>query len=123
MKPSLLYLPILLLPTIMADWFLNILVPETLSETARVWGKKTSEGEREHSSASDDPESGVYCLPHIDHCKTPYVYVAVIQFSKPTVNPRPINITMGGELLQVSSGPDSAFTAEAVVRNHYTTKR
>ena len=95
-------------------------MPETWMETARVWGETTSEGEREEQRRKpDDPRGGVSC-PHLDDCNTRYAGITWIEFSKPTVDPRPINITMGGELLQVSLGPDNVFTAEAVVRNHFT---
>jgi hypothetical protein len=123
MKTTLLVLPISLLPSIMAQWWIRILVPDDWKDETIVWGKNTSEGVSvEQSRAKHDPESGSLCPP-LGDCNITYAGITWLQFSKSTVDPRPINITMGGELLQVSLGPDSVFTAETVVRNHYTTKQ
>ena len=124
MKLPLLLLPILLLPSVMADLTVKILVPDIWKETTIVWGKNTSEGvPLEQSRAKNDLGSKPECPEWIvTHCKTKYAGVTDITFSKPMVDPRPINITMGSELFQVSLKLDGVFTAEAIVLYHFATR-
>jgi hypothetical protein len=121
-KPSLLFLHILLSPIFVAGFTIKILAPDLWKETTIVWGKNTSEGvPMEQSRAKNDGESGSIC-PNGSPCETKYAGITDITFSEPTVDPRPINITMGGELLQVSLKLDGVFTAEAIVLYHFATK-
>jgi hypothetical protein len=106
----------------MANLTVKILVPDIWKETTLVWGKNTSEGVPvEQSRAINEHGSGSIC-PNSSLCETEYAGITDITFSKPTVDPRPIDITMGDELLQVTLGPGSVFKAKTVVLYHFAIK-
>jgi hypothetical protein len=74
-----------------------------------VKGKKTSEGEiveMDTTTSFEEHQSGSFCPLWSEPgppglCDRPYYIAARINFSEPTVEPRPIEITMGDELYQV----------------------
>jgi hypothetical protein len=94
------------LPFIVA---IQILVPEQWKDTAIVKGKNSSNGDiSPMSRATSDPDSGGVC-PAMGRtwdkgpdCEPIYNGVTSIEFAEPTKDPRPIDLTMGPDLYQVS---------------------
>lgn len=95
--PPFLVYTALLLPLIKAELAINILASAGWQDIGKVEGKNTSDGNIEDMSrAIDNPNSGALC-PNADwgpNCKTWYHGMTTIFFSRPTEDPRPINITL-----------------------------
>jgi hypothetical protein len=88
------------------------LVPEQWKDTAIVKGKNSSNGDIEKMTrATSSPGSAGVCAA-LDGvwqdtnivCETKYMYNGVtwIDFEEPTKDPRPINVTLGTDLHEVS---------------------
>jgi hypothetical protein len=86
-------------------------VPQQWKDTAIVYGKNSSDGEMATMSrARSDPGSARVCaaldgvweeyynLP----CKTKYNGLTRIRFAEPTKDPRPVDVTLGTDLYNVS---------------------
>jgi hypothetical protein len=120
--PSFLAYTALLLPLIKAELAINILAPSGWEDLAMVKGKNTSDGNiEEMTRAINNPDSGSLC-PNADYgpnCKKQYYGMTTIYFSRPTEDPRSINITLPtsmihnitiGYSLQVSQHPSLELT-------------
>jgi len=88
---------------------IQVLVPRQWMDTATIRGKNSSDGEIETMRrATSDPYSMEVC-PAFGRawdmgpdCEPIYHGVTSIMFEGPTKDPRPINVTMGPDLYQVS---------------------
>jgi hypothetical protein len=95
---------------------MSILVAAQWKDTAIIRGKKSSTKDiMDMSRITDNPDSNTVCPP-IDNnwdmnavCKTKYNGVTYVTFEDPTKDPRPMNITMGSVLHQVSQRHTSSI--------------
>jgi hypothetical protein len=90
---------------------IKFLVPKEWKDTAIVKGKQSSHmGIKTMSRATSNPGSNEVCAAldgvwQNDYnllCDTKYNGVTSIDFAKPTKDPRPINVTLGTNLYEVS---------------------
>lgn len=108
-------------------FLLTIMAPSALMDQAKVWGKKTSEGDPvEMTRANDDPGSGPLCATPVFslelNCdeKDFYHGFANVFFSQPTDLPREIDVIMPDYTLNVSHSLGTRWTdSEVYCRNHH----